>query len=230
MNAFPSVDLARDCLVDVLHADAFPGAKFVVNCEVKNQIGGVDQNGYHLHSDIWQERAGETEENVIIFGVKATETCQWQGLFSRADYTHRNIAFVNCHFISEGYPNQHQFITGFEHLVVFDNTFLGTPFSLVFSDSHPDVSGYYGSGAIFSGNLFQMVFFSDVLDALEGEWPAFENPIEGTMFRDNHYINLWPDYVGIGGVPYGGRMPGTGVTSGLSVPDGVGWREIWAPR
>ena len=230
--AFPYADLARNCLADVVHADGFPGASFVVNCEVKNQVIGINpRDGLVFHSDIWQDRAGYTDENVILFGLVASENCIGQGIFTRSSSPHRNMAIVNCKFVSEGYPQQHQIRSRFMHLVAIDNTFLGTPLSLHFSDHNANVPGYLGTeAALWDRNLFQWFSFADTEEVLGGLWPPFTDFSEGTVFKSNHFINRWPDYTGGGGIPYGAVTPGVEATSGPTIPPGVGWRADWSPR
>ncbi|MDB4775592.1 hypothetical protein OAG62_00560, partial [bacterium] len=231
VNALAWVTLARNCLVERLHQDAFAGGQCIVNCEVIDQIGGSHPDtGNIYHSDLWQERAPATDFDVIVFGLDASQNCTKQGFFSRS-VLHRNIAFVNNRLELKGYPEQNTMATRCEHLLVLDNTFTGTPFRLRFSDPVEDVSGYLDSeGALWKGNIFQWIGINDPEDILGGQIPSFSSESEGTIFLGNHYINLWPDYMGGGGTPYGTTTLGVDFTTGNEIPGDVGWRDIWSPR
>lgn len=220
VNGFP-VTLASGCVVDTLHNDAFPGTLAVINCEVRNQVGGVAPNGSPYHSDIWQERVGLTGENILIYGVVAEQNCVGQGFFTRGS-PHHGIAFVQNLVCLRGYPNQTQFLSRVNHLVFANNTILGAPVSIGLTDSNSSVEAYAGStNAIFKNNVFQWVSMSDP----RGQFPAplgMTSFAGGTQFVDNHFMNAWPAYESATGVPYGALVLGSGSSTGTSVPAGRG--------
>ena len=217
------VTYARNCLVDTVHTDAFPGVAVLVNSEVKNQVGGYDANGAYLHSDCWQDRVGLTNNNVIIYGLRAVENCQKQGFFSRGP-GHHDFAAVNNEFFTTGYPEQNQLATACDHAVIANNNFLGTAFQLRMSDVKVDVEGYQASrNVLWSRNLFQWFNVTDPnheLDLTDEQLVTFAEA--NSWFEQNHFVNAWPDYADRTGVPYGSDVVGDGATSGASVPDDCG--------
>lgn len=211
-HAFVGCHLLRGCEVRNFGGDAFKGARCAVNCSVENQVGLENS----LHSDIWQNM-NSADENVILYGITTGGDMQEQGIFSRTA-EHLDVAIVNCEIVLNGYPSQNQWRTRSHHLVVRNNTFLGTPFRIVLSDSHPDVSGYFGStDAVWEHNVFQW-FKVDDPDAASGtDDPAYEDLGSGTVIDANHFVNEWPGYSGNAGQPIGEAW-GTASSTGPSIP------------
>jgi hypothetical protein len=220
VNGFP-VTLARNCVVDTLHADAFPGTLAVINSVVRNQVIGIDPHGYPYHSDFWQERQGITGQNVIVYGNTATENCLGQGFFTRGS-PHQGIAFVDNVLYLRGYPNQSQFISLIDHMVFANNSLLGTPVNIGLTDPNQSVVGYAGSRNVrFENNVFQWMSLSDPRNTLPRPL-GLSSFGEGTQFLNNHFVNLWPSYTGSSGTPHGAVVLGTGATTGPGIPPGRG--------
>ncbi len=224
INGFQNT-FVRNSVVDTVHNDAFPGVVTLINNTVRNQVGGTNAQGNAYHTDIWQERAGLTHENVILYGNTATENCIGQGVFTRGS-PHNGIAMVNNAFMLRGYPNQSQIISRVQHLLIANNSFLGTPVTIGLSDTNSSVEPYAGSrNALFSHNVFQWLNISDPQNNFSR--PFSESTFgDGTRFVGNHFINAWPDYTGSSGVPFGAVIIGTDPSVGTVVPPG---RGAWQP-
>ncbi len=204
VNAFREVDLARNCLVDTVHADAFPGVKMIVNCEIRNQVGGVDNNGNPYHSDLWQDRTNLTPTDVIVYGLKATSNVTQQGIFTRSTGEHSGIAIVNCDIKLTGYPNQNQWRTRSHHFILRNNSFRGVPFLVALSDPQPVYDGYWGSTAAdWSKNVFYKLTVIDPEGSSGTTTPSPSDISSGTRIRNNHFVT--------------GTVGGLGATSGQSI-------------
>lgn len=235
VNGFPTVALARGCLVDTFYNDAFPGALCVVNSEARNGVGGVTTAGYSYHSDIWQDRPPFTDDGVILYGVVGRVGCtKTSGVFSRSRSI-KNVAIVNCSFDLRGYPTSSEWRTRTEHMVMLYNTFLGSPLTLGLTDRSwaTGVSGFLASrNVLVKGNVFQWVGLDDPLRVTTPSgYPSAAWLGAGVVFERNHFLNVWPDWQpGVGGTPvWLGRLLGTMATSGPSVPAGVGAYGSAAP-
>lgn len=231
INGFVGANLVRNCVIDRYFNDAFPGCMAVINCTVKNGTGGIGANGYAYHSDVWQERSPSTAENVVLYGITATENCNQQGVFSRTD-GHRDVAIVNCSFNLAGYPNQSQWRTRSNHLVVLNNTFLGAPFCLGVSDTNTSVSGILGSrNTAFRNNAFQWVNLDDPTHLTGPGYPTYESIRASVVFENNHFINLWPAGSGpsSGQGIWAAQPLGTNATVGPAIRAGVGAYGNGAP-
>ncbi len=224
INGFVGARLVRNCTVDRYFNDAFPGCAAVINSTVKNATGGVAPNGYAFHSDVWQERSPNTAENVVLYGITATENCTQQGVFSRTD-GHRDVAIVNCSFDLRGYPNQSQWRTRSFHMVVQNNTFLGAPFCLGVSDNDASIPGILGSrNTAFRNNVFQWVNLDDPRHLTGTGYPTYESIRSSVQFDNNHFVNLWP--AGSGATSGQGiwcaQSLGTNATTGPTIRPGIG--------
>lgn len=82
--------LLRDVLVENIGSDAFSNSLCVINCTARN----IDHRGTSLHPDVYQFYGADN--NVILYGLNATENIYGQGLFAGANIGLRDIAFVNC--------------------------------------------------------------------------------------------------------------------------------------
>jgi hypothetical protein len=105
-------------------------------------------------------------------------------------------------------------------MLVQNNLFLGAPFQIALSDTHPEVSGYLGStDARWRSNVFQWLSITDDAGAT-GHGPPYgaADIGPGTVFESNHFINLWPDYIGTPGTPSGAVIIGEDPTTGPSWP------------
>lgn len=224
VNGFVGAHLIRNVSVDRFYNDAFPGCVLVINATVKNGNGGIGPNGYEYHSDVWQERNPTTSENVILYGIVATENCSQQGIFSRND-SHRDMAIVNCSFNLTGYPDQSQWRTRTHHMVIDRCTFLGAPLCLGLSDVHPSVSGILGSrNTVVRNSVFQWVNLDDPQRITGAGYPTYEAIRSSVQFDNNHFINLWPTGSGtVSGQGIWCAQPmGTNATTGPTVRTGIG--------
>lgn len=232
VQAFMSMALVRNCKVDRLYDDAFPGSLAVINVTVKNANGGVSPNGYAYHSDVWQDRNPYTTENLVLYGLTATENCTQQGIFSRGLFQ-KDVAIVNCSFDLNGYPNQSQWRTRTDHLVVMNNTLLGAPFCLGLSDTDTQgTSGFLGStNTVFRNNVFQWVNLDDPLRRSGPNQPTYEQVRSSATFSNNHFINRWPASAGASaGQAIWCAVPmGDGASTGLSIRTGIGAYGAGAP-
>lgn len=208
-HAVVSASLARGVTINGIDNDAFPGGLFVINSLVRGQ----DAQGTNHHSDIWQARPGY-EENIVLYGVTVFDAKE-QGFFTRGN-SHRDVAIVNCSLSLQGYPNQNQFIAPFQHLLVWHNTFAGTPFTIGVSDSRNDYGYYESRNAAWSNNIFQWMSLSDP-QSFSGSTDPHEDDLVGTTFLSNHFYNVWPDYHDNGGNPIG-RPYGDDATEGPVAP------------
>lgn len=213
IEGFTGCNLVRNSLIDLVYDDAFSDSMLVINSECKQQLGAAE-----YHSDIWQQRT-DNLENVILYGLRATDRCRVQGIFSRATGI-SNMAIVNCCFDEQGYPAQNQWVTRSDHLVMQYNTFLGTPLSLFMHDSKYANIGFAGSrNCLIAHNVFQW-FNTDATS------PALE---DGVRIESNHFINQLPAYMG----PRDRTPPmqtfGSHATTGAAIPTGVGAYKDAAP-
>ena len=223
VNGFTMMALARNCTVDTLFADGFPGCLAVVNSTVRNQVVGVNANGEAFHSDIWQDRSPYTDENIILYGVTGTDNCRGTAIFL-ANMSQNGMAVVNCNFNLTGYPNQSQVRTRANHLLVMNNTFLGAPLLLGISNTSPVVASILGStNSVMRDNVFQWVNLDDPGRTQGPSYPAPTSLGNSLRFERNHFINLWPSNEQNAGQPIWCAQPiGTSASTGLSIPAGKG--------
>ncbi len=222
VNAFLTMNLVRNCVVDTVYNFSFYGCQAVINSTVRNATGGANAAGQAYHSDLWKDFDATASDNVVLYGINATQNCNQQGIFSRTALQ-KNMAIVNCALDLRGYPNQSQWRTRTEHMVVLQNSFLGSPFTLGLSDSSS--SGFLGSvGVLFRGNVFQWLGLDDPLHVTGAGYPSALWLGSGVAFTNNHFINLWPSWsAGNANTPvWSGRLYGDGATSGLTIPQGRG--------
>ncbi len=85
-------DLVRDSLIDTIASDAFTNARLVVNSETKNIY--ADDTG--AHPDVLQIHGDDgLDQNMIMYGVEATESIDAQGIFTGGTGFRHDIAIVN---------------------------------------------------------------------------------------------------------------------------------------
>jgi hypothetical protein len=223
VNGFPGATLARSCLINLFYNDGFPGAQMVINSEAKYQTYGLDPLGNDYHSDVWQERSPWTDDNVILYGVVGTDHCTEQGVFSR-NSGQSNMAIVNCAFDLSGYPDQSQWRSRTQHMLVRHNTFLGAAFLIGLSDQNSTVVPFLGSkDVLFKRNLFQWVNLDDPMHVTGPNYPT-PSVLDGSAtFDTNHFIDLWPANDPNANQPIWCAQPiGTNATTGPTIPAGVG--------
>ncbi len=224
VNAYLTVNLIRNCVVDTVYDFSFMGCQMVINSRVRNANGGTSPEGWTYHSDVWKDYNPGTSDNIILYGIDATENCNQQGVFSRTD-SHRNFAIVNCAFNLVGYPNQSQWRTRSDHMVIMNNTFLGAPFSLGLSDTDASVSGFLGStNVIFKNNVFQWVNLDDPMKRTGPNYPTYDSIRNSATFTNNHFVNRWPASAGAsaGQAIWCAQPLGEQATTGVAVRPGIG--------
>ena len=221
---FPFAALARRCVADTIYIDAFPGGQAIVNCTVRNHIGGQHpETGYVYHPDIWQERSPATDFDVIIYGLRADENNIRQAFFTRNFTGHVNVAIVNSSVYLGGYPYRSFLGSTFDHFLVMNNSILGSCLELGLSDNHPQVPGFGNSeDVLFDGNIFQWVPVSDEADEhpfwTESDWSSLsENSI---YFGRNHFVNRWPHAPEQR--PWNASMLGVSPSEGPDIPGDLG--------
>ena len=92
-NGVRGGELVRDLTIDEIGSDAFSDGRIVLNSTVRR----IDRTGTEFHPDFYQLYApvGSSCENRVVYGVRALEPLQSQGLFADGTTTVRDIAFVN---------------------------------------------------------------------------------------------------------------------------------------
>lgn len=88
-DGFIGAGLVRSCTVDDIGSDAFTQSKMVLNSAVIN----IDPTGATFHADVYQLEAS-TVDNVILYGLKATESYAQRIFFSDSTLV-ENVAVVN---------------------------------------------------------------------------------------------------------------------------------------
>jgi hypothetical protein len=84
--------MVRDVQVSNILSDAFTNTAMVVN----SKVDGIDASGTEAHSDVWQLFGPTPSQNLILYGVKATNA-EAQGLFVGSSSPVKDVACVNVH-------------------------------------------------------------------------------------------------------------------------------------
>ena len=137
-------NLALDCHIDGLVVDAFR-ATGIFNCSVRRQIRTNVEGMESAHPDVFQIwNAGGEIDNIMIWGLEATDRVYAEGLFFsggttvfknmsfqdvRIDNTYNGELFIFINFLA---------IQPFRHVLVSDSQFTG---GLLNADGTPYTSG-----------------------------------------------------------------------------------------
>ena len=132
-KAMSTVNFAREVLIHDIGSDAFKNARLVLNSTVRD----IDNTDVAPHPDVLQFHGSEFD-NIIVYGLKAVENIDAQGIFVRRDGNDGhfdNSAFINVILKSEEYAGQWQHSA--DHLVMWHFVHLTRPFWMR-DDSYDD--------------------------------------------------------------------------------------------
>lgn len=89
-NGIEGAALIRNVVIDNIGSDAISNSLCVVNCWISN----IDHRGTDLHPDVYQWYGAP--ENIVLYGVRATEGIRGQGFFAGANILVKDVAMVFC--------------------------------------------------------------------------------------------------------------------------------------
>jgi len=116
LYAFTFCNLVRDSLCRNITGDVFQMGRMVVNC----RADGVDGSALEHHTDLFQW--WQSNENIIVYGVKATNIAGGQNFFFGGnDVSYANVAVVNVavHNTQDRFgPPYTQFQQAHDHVLI----------------------------------------------------------------------------------------------------------------
>lgn len=115
--AVDGLALGRNILVERAGGDAFSGSVLLINCEVRDY-----EQPPGSHTDVWQ--AVSRPDNVILYGLRATETIREINAAIKTENGASNMAVVDCDFVSNGF-NVLYFDKQYDHLLFKNTRFSG---------------------------------------------------------------------------------------------------------
>ncbi len=122
-NGIEGAALVRNVVIDNIGSDALSNSLCVVNCWVSN----MDHRGTDLHPDVYQWYGAP--ENIVLYGVRATNNIRGQGFFAGANILVKDVAMVYCrldNLVAAGNVGHvWQFGGPTRHLIVYRSWFNG---------------------------------------------------------------------------------------------------------
>ncbi len=128
-DGFIDATLQRDVRLGTIGRDAFSKTEVVVHSHVEK----MDKSGSSpsFHSDVYQlGKSARKNNNIILYGVTATQDINGQGFFIGNNRTVTDLAVVNSYFDNQNRPDADkkrvfQVSSPAKHLLVQDSTFVG---------------------------------------------------------------------------------------------------------
>jgi hypothetical protein len=140
-TAVDGLALGRNILVERAGGDAFSGSVLLINSEVRDY-----EQPPGSHTDVWQ--AVSRLDNVILYGVRATETIREINSAIKTENGASNMAVVDCDFVSNGF-NVLYFDKQYDHLLFKNTRFTGG----VYMTNRPPSHNAVFENTTFTANL-----------------------------------------------------------------------------
>lgn len=193
--AITQCTLSRGTEIHHISDDAYQYPHVVINSIVDDVDNRALNPKAYPHADVIQipvTTAGNAfdVDNIIVYGVHATNL-HYQGIFAAPNpsYKLKNSAFVNNLFEmrepgnygGSQYGGMTIFENKFDHLILWNNTFLGGHVSLSTSTTNSS----------FIGNVFWQLIITDGNTSQPNAAIGSPNNSSGNEFKYNHYDNVF---------------------------------------